>query len=69
MQPDLGSTVVPFIIIAFGMLIVGAKILQFVGLIALVESIRLASIDRLLSVKAIYVFLEPFKDPYGTGFH
>ena len=28
----------------------------------------MASIDRLLSVKAIYRFLEPFKDPYGTGF-
>ena len=69
LQPDLGSTVVLFIIMS-GMLFYRRGENFTVCRIDSIRwnLIRLASIDRLLSVKAIYRFLEPFKDPYGTGF-
>lgn len=69
LQPDLGSTVVLFIIMSGMLFIVGAKILQFVGLIALggilfVWLVLTAS----YRLKRFIGFLEPFNDPYGTGF-
>ena len=69
LQPDLGSTVVLFVIMSGMLFIVGAKILQFVGLIALggilfVWLVLTAS----YRLKRFIGFLEPFKDPYGTGF-
>lgn len=69
LQPDLGSTVVLFIIMSGMLFIVGAKILQFVGLIGLggilfVWLVLTAS----YRLKRFIGFLEPFKDPYGTGF-
>ncbi|AAC22792.1 cell division protein (ftsW) [Haemophilus influenzae Rd KW20] len=69
LQPDLGSTVVLFIIMSGMLFIVGAKILQFVGLIALggilfVWLVLTAS----YRLKRFIGFLEPFKEPYGTGF-
>lgn len=69
LQPDLGSTVVLFVI-TFGLLfIVGAHFLQFVALIALggvlFVWLVLTSAYRL---KRFTGFLDPFKDPYGTGF-
>ena len=69
LQPDLGSTVVLFIIMSGMLFIVGAKILQFVGLIALggilfVWLVLTAS----YRLKRFIGFLEPFKDHYGTGF-
>ena len=69
LQPDLGSTVVLFIIMSGMLFIVGAKILQFVGLIALggilfVWLVLTAS----YRLKRFIGFLEPFKDPYGTCF-
>lgn len=69
LQPDLGSTVVLFIIMSGMLFIVGAKILQFVGWIALggilfVWLVLTAS----YRLKRFIGFLEPFKDPYGTGF-
>lgn len=69
LQPDLGSTVVLFVI-TFGLLfIVGAHFLQFVGLIALggilFVWLVLTSAYRL---KRFTGFMDPFKDPYGTGF-
>ena len=69
LQPDLGSTVVLFIIMSGMLFIVGAKILQFVGLIALggilfVWLVLTAS----YRLKRFTGFLEPFKDHYGTGF-
>lgn len=69
LQPDLGSTVVLFIIMSGMLFIVGAKILQFVGLIVLggilfVWLVLTAS----YRLKRFTGFLEPFKDPYGTGF-
>ena len=69
LQPDLGSTVVLFIIMSGMLFIVGAKILQFVGLIALggilfVWLVLTAS----YRLKRFTGFFEPFKDPYGTGF-
>lgn len=68
-QPDLGSTVVLFVI-TFGMLfIVGANFWQFIGLIGtgalLFVWLVLSASYRL---KRFTGFLEPFKDPYGTGF-
>ena len=68
-QPDLGSTVVLFVI-TFGMLfIVGANIWQF---LALIVTAALAFVWLVLSsayrLKRITGFMDPFKDPYGTGF-
>ena len=67
-QPDLGSTVVLFII-TFGLLfIVGANFWQFIGLIGvgvlMFVWLVLSSAYRL---KRITGFMDPFKDPYGTG--
>lgn len=69
LQPDLGSTVV-LVVLTLGLLvIVGAPRTQFLGLLIVgailfvwlvfAESYRL---------KRFTGFLEPFKDPYGTGF-
>lgn len=69
LQPDLGSTVVLFVI-TFGLLfIVGAKFLQFVflfilGLVLFIWLVLTAS----YRLKRFTGFLDPFKDPYGTGF-
>ncbi|MDY6215703.1 putative lipid II flippase FtsW [Actinobacillus porcinus] len=69
LQPDLGSTVVLFVI-TFGLLFVaGAHIMQFVGLLGvgafLFVVLVLSSAYRM---KRITGFMDPFKDPYGTGF-
>ncbi|TDQ57992.1 cell division-specific peptidoglycan biosynthesis regulator FtsW [Mesocricetibacter intestinalis] len=69
MQPDLGSTVVLFVI-TFGLLfIVGAHILQFIGLLGigvfLFVFLVLSSAYRL---KRLTGFMDPFQDPFGTGF-
>ncbi|MFD0965629.1 putative lipid II flippase FtsW [Seminibacterium arietis] len=69
LQPDLGSTVVLFII-TFGLLfIAGAKFGQFIALgilgILLIVWLAVSSAYRL---KRVTGFIDPFKDPYGTGF-
>ncbi|WP_439290914.1 putative lipid II flippase FtsW [Lonepinella koalarum] len=69
LQPDLGSTVVLFVI-TFGLLfIVGAHFLQFVLLmglgVVLFVWLVLTSAYRL---KRLTGFMDPFQDPYGTGF-
>lgn len=69
LQPDLGSTVVLFVI-TFGLLfVVGAHIMQFLVLAAtggfLFVVLVLSSAYRM---KRITGFMDPFKDPYGTGF-
>ncbi|OOF44146.1 cell division protein FtsW [Rodentibacter trehalosifermentans] len=68
-QPDLGSTVVLFII-TFGMLfIVGANFWQFVALIGTGALLLFwLVISASYRLKRFTGFLEPFKDPYGTGF-
>ena len=69
LQPDLGSTVVLFIIMSGMLFIVGAKILQFVGLIALGGILFVwLVLTAAYRLKRFIGFLEPFKDPYGTGF-
>lgn len=69
LQPDLGSTVVLFIIMSGMLFIVGAKILQFVGLIALGGILFIwLVLTASYRLKRFIGFLEPFKDPYGTGF-
>ncbi|HHF4092273.1 TPA: putative lipid II flippase FtsW [Haemophilus influenzae] len=69
LQPDLGSTVVLFIIMSGMLFIVGAKILQFVGLIALGAILFVwLVLTASYRLKRFIGFLEPFKDPYGTGF-
>lgn len=69
LQPDLGSTVVLFVI-TFGLLwIVGANFWQFFALacsgVVLVLWLAVSSAYRL---KRLTGFMDPFKDPYGTGF-
>ncbi|MFU2078166.1 putative lipid II flippase FtsW [Avibacterium endocarditidis] len=68
-QPDLGSTIVLFVI-TFGLLwIVGANFWQFFTLVCagvlLLLWLAFASAYRL---KRMTGFWEPFKDPYGSGF-
>ncbi|TCP95007.1 cell division-specific peptidoglycan biosynthesis regulator FtsW [Cricetibacter osteomyelitidis] len=69
LQPDLGSTVV-LMIITFGLLfIVGAKIWQFIGLIGVgVFLFIFLVLSSSYRVKRFVGFMDPFKDPYGTGF-
>ncbi|WP_439241342.1 MULTISPECIES: putative lipid II flippase FtsW [unclassified Lonepinella] len=69
LQPDLGSTVVLFVI-TFGLLfIVGAHFLQFLGLLGLggVLFIWLV-LTSSYRLKRFIGFMDPFKDPYGVGF-
>ncbi|PJG85567.1 putative lipid II flippase FtsW [Conservatibacter flavescens] len=68
-QPDLGSAVV-LVVITFGLLfIVGAKIWQFIGLIAVVIFLFVVLVlSSAYRLKRITAFMDPFKDPYGTGF-
>ncbi|OOF70221.1 putative lipid II flippase FtsW [Rodentibacter caecimuris] len=69
MQPDMGSTVVLFVI-TFGMLfIVGANFWQFIALTGLggVLAIWLV-ISESYRLKRFTGFLEPFQDPYGKGY-
>ena len=69
LQPDLGSTIVLFVIMSGMLFIVGAQLLQFIFLmilgLALFAWLVLTASYRL---KRFTGFLEPFKDPYGTGF-
>ncbi|OOF36021.1 putative lipid II flippase FtsW [Rodentibacter heidelbergensis] len=69
LQPDLGSTVVLFVV-TFGMLfIVGANFWQFVALIGTGALLLFwLVISASYRLKRFTGFLEPFKDPYGTGF-
>ncbi|PJG83000.1 putative lipid II flippase FtsW [Caviibacterium pharyngocola] len=69
LQPDLGSTVVLFVI-TFGLLfITGANFWQFVALggcgVGLILILAVSSAYRL---KRLTGFMDPFQDPYGTGF-
>ncbi|MBF0751845.1 MULTISPECIES: putative lipid II flippase FtsW [unclassified Pasteurella] len=68
-QPDLGSTVVLFVI-TFGMLfIVGANFWQFIGLIGTGTLLFIwLVISESYRFNRFIGFLEPFKDPYGKGF-
>jgi cell division protein ftsW len=68
-QPDMGSTVVLFVI-TFGMLfIVGAHFFQFIllGATGVILGAWLI-ISASYRLKRFTGFLDPFKDPYGTGF-
>ena len=69
LQPDLGSTVVLFVI-TFGLLfIVGANFLQFLALILLGAVLFIwLVLTSSYRVKRFIGFMDPFKDPYGTGF-
>ncbi|MDO4430859.1 MAG: putative lipid II flippase FtsW [Lonepinella koalarum] len=69
LQPDLGSTVVLFVI-TFGLLfIVGANFLQFaaLGVLGAVLFVWLV-LTSAYRLKRFTGFMDPFKDPYGTGF-
>lgn len=69
LQPDLGSTVVLFVI-TFGLLfIAGAHIMQFFGLICIGGCLFVVLVlSSAYRMKRITGFMDPFKDPYGTGF-
>ncbi|WP_044470614.1 putative lipid II flippase FtsW [Mannheimia massilioguelmaensis] len=69
LQPDLGSTVVLFII-TFGLLfVVGANIYQFLFLIGVGAFLFVVLVvSSAYRMKRITGFMDPFKDPYGTGF-
>ncbi|MGC7589515.1 putative lipid II flippase FtsW [Bisgaard Taxon 46] len=69
MQPDLGSTVVLFVI-TFGLLfIVGAHFIQFLALIGIgIFLFVVLVVSSAYRLRRFTGFLDPFKDPYGTGF-
>ncbi|QBQ63311.1 putative lipid II flippase FtsW [Actinobacillus indolicus] len=68
-QPDLGSTVVLFVLTFAMLFIMGAKVLQFIllGVSAVVVfgALILSSPYRL---KRVTSFMDPFADAYGDGF-
>lgn len=69
LQPDLGSTVVLFVLTFSMLFIVGAKLMQFMFLGAvglfLFAALVLTSEYRL---KRVTSFMDPFADAYGDGF-
>lgn len=69
LQPDLGSTVVLFVLTFSMLFIVGAKLMQFMflGVVGLVlfAVLILTSEYRL---KRVTSFMDPFADAYGDGF-
>ncbi|MBS6046357.1 putative lipid II flippase FtsW [Haemophilus sp. SZY H35] len=68
-QPDMGSTVVLFVITFCMLFIVGAHFFQFILLVA--TGVLLGAwliISASYRLKRFTGFLDPFKDPYGTGF-
>lgn len=69
LQPDLGSTVVLFVI-TFGLLfIVGANFWQFIGLLGIALLLFLwLVVSASYRLKRFTGFLEPFKDPLGSGY-
>lgn len=69
LQPDLGSTVVLAVITLGLLFIAGAKIWQFIGVIAVLGVAALvAIIVSPYRIKRVTGFMDPFQDPYGTGF-
>ena len=68
-QPDLGSTIVLFVI-TFGLLfLTGAHIMQFFGLVCVGAFLFVVLVlNSAYRLKRITGFMDPFKDPYGTGF-
>lgn len=68
-QPDLGSAVV-LVVITFGLLfIVGAKIWQFIALFGVAVFLFIVLVlSSAYRLKRVTAFMEPFKDPYGSGF-
>ena len=69
LQPDLGSTIVLFVI-TFGMLFVtGANFIQFVALLATGGAlIGVLAVTAAYRLKRLTAFLHPFDDPYGSGY-
>ncbi|WP_424411408.1 putative lipid II flippase FtsW [Pasteurella sp. PK-2025] len=68
-QPDLGSTVVLFVITFCLLYIVGAHFFQFLALIGIGLLLFIALVvSSAYRLKRFTGFLDPFKDPYGTGF-
>ncbi len=69
LQPDLGSAVVMFVTTVGMLFIAGAKLWQFIALlltgVALVAAAILAEPYRVARVTA---FLDPWKDPFGSGY-
>lgn len=68
-QPDMGSTVVLFVIMSGMLFIVGAHFWQFIGLIVVGGLLFIwLVLFEAYRLKRFTGFLEPFKDPYGAGF-
>ncbi|MFC0309779.1 putative lipid II flippase FtsW [Gallibacterium trehalosifermentans] len=68
-QPDLGSTIVLFVI-TFGMLFVtGAKIFQFILLMgAMASAVLLLIISSPYRMKRVTSYMDPFADAFGSGY-
>lgn len=69
MQPDLGSVIVLFVC-TFGLLFIGgAKIYQFVGLIAVgIAALVMLIIFEPYRMRRVTSFLDPWADPFGSGY-
>lgn len=69
LQPDYGNFVLIFVITSFMLFVAGAKLLHILSIslpaIPLFVFLALSSPYRL---KRILVFLDPWKDPHGSGF-
>lgn len=69
LQPDMGSTVVLFIITLGMLFVAGAHFWQFVALIITGGLLGVwLGVSAAYRLKRLTGFVDPFKDPYGTGY-
>lgn len=69
LQPDLGSSAVLFALTFAMLFIMGAKLLQFIGLIILgAVAFVLLVLTSEYRLKRVTAYMDPFADAYGDGF-
>jgi cell division protein FtsW len=69
MQPDLGTVIVMFATAVALLFLAGAKIWQFIGLIATgVMTIGVLIVYSEYRWKRVTAFLDPWADPFGSGY-
>ncbi|SUC39466.1 cell division protein FtsW [Proteus mirabilis] len=69
LQPDLGTVVVLFVTTLALLFLAGAKIWQFLAIIGTgIAAVVMLIIVEPYRVRRITSFLEPWEDPFGSGY-